>query len=248
MASFLYVFPHPDDESFGPAPLIAQQQRQGHDVHLLTLTRGEATSQRDRLGLTKEEMAETRYQEMMDVAEVLRLASIRVLQYPDGALAETSPLMLEDTVAEHLHRTRADVVVTYPVHGVSGHPDHLVAHAVVKRVVCAFRSEGIDYPKRLAFFTLAAPPPDADRPEHLRHSPDALIDCTVDLDPADMETAERALDCYETYQPVIEEHQPLQSLHGQVHLEMFGEDFDPVVSALDAGLSENGTPQGLTIP
>ena len=248
MASFLYIFPHPDDESFGPAPLIARQQRQGHDVHLLTLTRGEATSQRERLGLTKEEMAETRYQEMMDVADVLRLASIRVLQYPDGALAEKNPLMLEDTVGEHLHRTQADVVVTYPVHGVSGHPDHLVTHAVVKRVVCAFRREGIDYPQRLAFFTLAAPPPDAERPDHLRHSPSALIDCTVDLEASDMETAKRALDCYETYQPVIEEHQPLQSLHGQVHLEFFGEDLDPVATTLDAGLAGNGVGTGLTIP
>lgn len=247
MASILYVFPHPDDESFGPAPLIAQQRRQGHDVHLLTLTRGEATSQRERLGLSKEEMAETRYQEMMDVADVLDLSSIRVLQYPDGGLAETNPLMLEDTVAEHIHRTEADVVVTYPVHGVSGHPDHLVAHAVVKRVVCVFRSEGIGYPKRLAFFTLAAPTEDAERADHLHHSPDDLIDCVIDLSDDDLEVGQRALDCYETYQPVIEKHQPLQSLQGQIHLEFFEEALDPVATELSDGLGdEDGL--ALTIP
>ncbi|MFB6097545.1 MAG: PIG-L family deacetylase, partial [Salinibacter sp.] len=102
MATFLYVFPHPDDECFGPAPGIVQQRRDGHEVHLLTLTRGEATSQRDRLGLSKAEMAETRYQEMQDVAEVLDLNSLTVLEYPDGNLSELNPLVLEDEVTEHL--------------------------------------------------------------------------------------------------------------------------------------------------
>jgi hypothetical protein len=31
----LYVFPHPDDESFGPARAMAAQKRQGHAVYLL---------------------------------------------------------------------------------------------------------------------------------------------------------------------------------------------------------------------
>jgi LmbE family N-acetylglucosaminyl deacetylase len=247
MASILYVFPHPDDESFGPAPLLARQRQQGHDVHLLTLTRGEATSQRERLGLSKDEMAETRYEEMMDVAGVLDLASIRVLQYPDGGLPEQNPLMLEDTVAEHLHRTEADVVVTYPVHGVSGHPDHLVTHAIVKRVVCAFVREGIDYPRRLAFFTLAAPSDDTDRPPHLQHSPDGLIDCVIPLSDDDVATGKEALHCYTTYRPVIEEHTPIDSLGGRIHLEFFGETFDPVATDVCADLARADTPW-LTIP
>jgi LmbE family N-acetylglucosaminyl deacetylase len=32
----LYVYPHPDDESFGPALAIARQVREGHRVFLLT--------------------------------------------------------------------------------------------------------------------------------------------------------------------------------------------------------------------
>jgi LmbE family N-acetylglucosaminyl deacetylase len=35
----LYVFPHPDDESFGPAPAIAAQIRNANKVYLLTLTK-----------------------------------------------------------------------------------------------------------------------------------------------------------------------------------------------------------------
>ena len=46
----LYIYPHPDDESFGPAGVMAKQRREGHEVHLLTLTRGGATRQRHRYG------------------------------------------------------------------------------------------------------------------------------------------------------------------------------------------------------
>ena len=56
----LYIFPHPDDESFGPAPAIAAQRRQDDEVYLLTLTKGEATKQRHRLGVSKKEMREIR--------------------------------------------------------------------------------------------------------------------------------------------------------------------------------------------
>jgi LmbE family N-acetylglucosaminyl deacetylase len=238
MASFLYVFPHPDDECFGPAPALARQRRAGHDVHLLTLTRGEATSQRKRLGYSKAEMAEVRYQEMEAVAEALDLTSLTVTEYPDGALAEWDPLVLEDEIASHLHDRAPDVVVTYPVHGISGHPDHLVTHAVVKRVVCALRRDGVAYPKRLAFFTLPPAPDAAQRPEHLQSSPSSLIDCVLPVDDEALATAREALHCYATYRPVIEEHQPLRSVEDGVSFEVFGEDHDPPLSALTEGLDQ----------
>ena len=232
MATFLYIFPHPDDECFGPVPGIARQLREGHDVHLLTLTRGEATSQRERLGYSKAEMAEARYQEMQDVADTLGLTSLTVLEYPDGELAELNPLLLEDEVADHLHDTEPDVVVTYPVHGVSGHPDHLVTHAVVKRVACALRSDGAPFPRRLAFFTLPPPPEDAERAAHLRHSPPELIDCEFSFQSTDLDTGREALYCYETYRPVIEKHQPLESVGDHLSYEIFGETHDPPLSTL----------------
>ncbi|HKL87909.1 MAG TPA: PIG-L family deacetylase [Salinibacter sp.] len=232
MATVLYVFPHPDDECFGPAPALARQRRKGHEVHLLTLTRGEATSQRERLGYSKAEMADARYQEMQNVAEALDLSSLTVLEYPDGNLAELDPLVLEEEIAGHVHATEPDVVVTYPVHGISGHPDHLVSHAVVKRLACALRSDGAAHPRRLAFFTLAPPEENTDRPAHLRHSPSGLIDCVVPVTETDLDTAHDALYCYETYRPVIEEHQPLQSVTDGVHFEIFAESHDPPLSSL----------------
>jgi LmbE family N-acetylglucosaminyl deacetylase len=181
-------------------------------------------------------MADVRYQEMQNVADVLDLTSLTVLEYPDGQLAELNPLVLEEEIASHVHDTEPDVLVTYPVHGISGHPDHLVAHAVAKRLACALRADGAPHPRRLAFFTLPPASEDDDRPAHLRHSPPSLIDCVVEVEDTDLETAREALHCYETYRPVIDEHRPLQSVTDGVRFECFGESHAPPLTSLHAEL------------
>lgn len=110
----LYVFPHPDDESFGPAPAIAKQRRQGHEVHLLTLTRGGATKVRHDMGLTVEEMGKVRVAEMEAMARELDLTSTTVLDFPDSGLKEMDPREIESAVAQHIEKLRAPVVVSYP--------------------------------------------------------------------------------------------------------------------------------------
>lgn len=239
---FLYVFPHPDDESFGPALAIAKQRRQGHEVHLLTLTRGGATRQRHRLGLSVEQMGEVRYREMQRVAEVLDLSHMTVLDLPDSGLKDLDPLGLEEVVRGHIDRSRPDVLVTYPTHGVSGFQDHLVTHAVVKRVFCELRAfaggadETLWAPHRLAFFTLRA----SEEPDgifRLQVSNDEEIDCVVEVAPEDLERARAALACYETYRETIAEADPLRRVGTGVCFEIFGESHQPPLDDLTAGLS-----------
>lgn len=219
----LYVFPHPDDESFGPAPALARQQREGHAVHLLTLTRGGATRQRHRLGLSVEAMGEVRRREMEGVAEVLALASLTVLDFPDGGLKHLDPRQIERAVEERVRAVRPDVLVTYAVHGISGHPDHLVAHAVVKHLFCRLRDEGPEAPRRLALFTLADWPDDGERPVPLRRSKPEEIGVLETFSEADLARGHAALACYETYRETIEEHRPLEQVARGVPFELFGE-------------------------
>ena len=210
---------------------MARQRRQGHAVSLLTLTKGEATTQRDRLGYSREKMAQVRYEEMQDVAEVLDLADLTVMDFPDGGLDDLNPRRLEDVVRAQIEEISPDVVVTYAVHGISGHPDHLVTHAVVKRVWCALREEDGGAPKRLAFFTLREDGK-TDRPAHLKGSADALIDCAVPFEEEDHKKAKAALDCYATYQQVIARHQPLKHMAEGVCFELFQEDYTPPLDDL----------------
>ena len=231
----LYVFPHPDDESFGPAPGMAQQLRQGHEVYLLTLTRGEATKQRERYGFSKEKMGAVRYDEMQAVARTLCLTGLTVLDFPDGGLQHLDPREIEDALTAHIAGVQPAVVVTYAVHGISGHPDHLVGHAVVKRVFCALRAEGASYLQRLAFFTLTEPAPPG-RPAHLKSSPAEAVDCVLKPLPEDLEQGERALACYETYQAVVQAHDPLSQVRDGIAFELYQENFDPPLADLFAGL------------
>src|SRR5690606_22538431 len=224
MASVLYVFPHPDDESFGPGPAIARQRREGHAVHLLTLTKGGATKQRHRLGLSVEEMGAVREREMRCVAGVLDLSSMVVLDLPDGGLKVRDPREIERVIEARIEAVRPDVLVTYAVHGISGHPDHLVCHAVVKRLFCCLQDERPDIaPRRLALFSLADWPDDGERPVALNRPRPEDIGVLETFTEDDLAKGYAALDCYETYRETIEQHRPLSQMQRGVPFELFGE-------------------------
>lgn len=230
----LYIFPHPDDESFGPAPAISAQLRQGHEVYLLTLTRGEATKQRHKLGVNKKEMGEIRYLEMKCVENILELTGMTVLDLPDGELKNMNPILIEEAVESHIHQLKPDVVITYAVHGISGFHDHLVTHAVVKRVFCQLKGiEKYNYPKRLAFFTRRGEV-DTGGKFRLEASKDeeiAFIEICIDEDMAKFKSA---LDCYESYKEVIEASNVRKVVTNEVPFEIFGEELkEPLKSLTD---------------
>lgn len=241
MTAFLYVFPHPDDESFGPAAAMHRQRREGHDVHLLTLTRGGATKVRHELGLSVEEMGAVRRREMDGVAEVLELSSLTVLDLPDSGLKEMDPREIETAVRAEIERLAPDVAVTYPVHGISGFADHLVTHATVKRAWCELVDDG-GPGRRLAFHTLASVP-EGDRPVRLTASSADEIDCLVRASPADLEAQRRALACYETYRAKIEAIDPVSVTGDEIAFEIFREAHDPPLADLGAGLASDPRPQ-----
>lgn len=231
----LYIFPHPDDESFGPAPAMSAQLRQGHEVHLLTLTKGEATKQRFRLGISKQEMGEVRYKEMQCVEKILGLTSMTVLDLPDNALKKMNPIEIEEVVEDQLHRLQPDVIVTYAVHGISGFEDHLVTHAVVKRVYCKMREEEAGYPKRLAFFTRMGEVI-TDGKFRLEASKEEEIGYVEKCSEEDMQKFRDALDCYETYRQVIQESKVKEVTTPDVPFEIFGEETESRLKSIVDGI------------
>lgn len=230
----LYVFPHPDDESFGPALAMARQRRSGHSIHLLTLTRGGATRQRHQLGLSVDEMGAVRHAEMLEVGRVLGLDSMTVLDHPDSGLGDLDPRTVEQDVIASIQAVQPSVVVTYAPLGVSGFRDHVVTHAVVKRAWCEVAA-GAPYLKRLALFTVG-PEVEQSGPFTLHPSRAEDIDCIVPVDRESMETARRALACYRTYQSTIEAADPLKHFTRGVPFELWRESFETPVDDLVASL------------
>ena len=232
---FLYVFPHPDDESFGPAAAMHAQLRAGHEVYLLTLTRGGATKQRHKLGLSVEEMGEVRYQEMLAVEKTLGLSGMSVLDLPDSGMKYMDPRAIELIVAEQIEVIRPDILVSYPVHGISGFHDHLVMHAVIKNVYLDLKDEGADYLRRLAFFTVRYQGDGTFKKGSdfiIKQSLDEEIDCSVPVDEADHQALQRALACYATYQEVVKQTGVADMFRDAVHFEIFNESFDPPLTDL----------------
>ncbi len=238
--NILYIFPHPDDESFGPAGVIDAQVKQGHQVHLLTLTKGGATQQRHKLGLSVEEMGDLRYQEMLKVKASLGLSQMKVLDYPDSGLTELDPRRLEKEIESYINELKPKLVITYPVHGGSGYHDHLVTYAVVKRVFLDMQEAGADYLKRLAFFTM----PDSGEPTflpsgwpRLKLSDASLIDAVIPLQSENIQAMKDALLCYESYQAIVETTGVIEKIGDRVHFEIFDEDFSPSLKSLTEGLN-----------
>lgn len=236
----LYVFPHPDDESFGPARVMHKQLRDGHEVYLLTLTRGGATKQRHRLGLSVEAMGEVRYQEMLEVEKVLGLSGMTVLDLPDSGLKEMDPRDIEKVVQAEIERVEPNVLMTYPVHGISGFHDHLVIHAVMKRVFLEMK-ESRPWLQRLAFFTLAEADASDTPIARLHFSTTDEIDCIVTVDDADVDMNRSALDCYVTYQETIAKSGIKEKMGKRMAAEFFQEFFDPPVGDVFAGLKSSGS-------
>ena len=226
---FLYILPHPDDESFGPGPVISKYLREGHEVHLLTLTKGGATRQRFKFNYSIEEMGEVRYKEMLEVKKTLGLTSMTVLNLPDSGLKNMDPRVLENIIKEYTLRIKPDILITYPVYGVSGFYDHLACHAVVKRVFAEIR-DFPGAPKRLAFFGLTEEEVVKSKHFDLKPFTEKEIDCIVTVDDKDINIGKKALDCYVTYKETIEKTGIKDMLCHKNPFEFFDESFSPPLS------------------
>lgn len=231
----LYIFPHPDDESFGPACAMSRQKRDGHEVYLLTLTKGGATKQRHKYGYSVDEMGEVRAKEMECVEDVLKLDGMTILDFPDSGLKHVDPRELEVAIEKEIMSVEPEVVVTYAVHGISGFHDHLISHAVVKRAFVDLISRA-PFLKRLALFTISEDMAKVSDHFSLSHSTAEEIDCVVPVDDIDVARANRALDCYETFQETIEKSGVRRTLGPNVYFEIFGERHDPPLKDLFEGI------------
>jgi N-acetyl-1-D-myo-inositol-2-amino-2-deoxy-alpha-D-glucopyranoside deacetylase len=153
----LFVFPHPDDESFGPGGTIARYAREGAAVHYACATRGEVGSvtpemlepfghlpEDQRLGALREG-------ELRCAAEKLGLAGLHLLGYRDSGMSGTAdnrdprafvnadPDRVTGQLVKLIRDIRPQVVVTFDPFGGYGHPDHIFAH---HRATEAFHAAG----------------------------------------------------------------------------------------------------------
>ncbi|HEU0266197.1 MAG TPA: PIG-L deacetylase family protein [Candidatus Saccharimonadaceae bacterium] len=124
------IFAHPDDEAFGPSGYFIKEVHDGTELHLITLTLGEAGMNPD----GHADLAAVREKEWRRGGELMGAASMHFLGFKDGQLNNTSMIVaskkLVELVGETISGAPNDVVIdfiTSDLNGISGHIDHIVA-------------------------------------------------------------------------------------------------------------------------
>ena len=104
----LGIYAHPDDAEISAGGTLAKWVAAGREVHLLVLTNGDrGSSDRSR---DRAELAATRLVETEAAAEVLGLASVRVMGTHDGELVNTE--VVREAVVRRIREVRAETVVS----------------------------------------------------------------------------------------------------------------------------------------
>ena len=137
--TILGIFPHPDDEAYTAAGTLALAAANGHAVHLLCATKGEAGQSSDPALSTPEKLAERRAEELARSCAAIGAQPPHFLNYRDGRLEAVDVPEAVGRIVTVIRAVRPDVVVTLGPDGVYGHPDHIALH---KLVTPAFRSAG----------------------------------------------------------------------------------------------------------
>lgn len=130
-----FIYAHPDDETFGCSYLIRQIADEGGCPVLLTATRGDAGKTGHLEPMSKEELAALRELELEKAVGILGMSAAEQLGMKDGKLGEVEAGLLQEKIVDFLRRHQADIVVTFPEDGLSGHRDHIVIHHAVKEIV-----------------------------------------------------------------------------------------------------------------
>jgi LmbE family N-acetylglucosaminyl deacetylase len=130
---FIFVFAHPDDETFSSGGTIAKLTAQKHKVNLITATKGEAGEPGNPPITTREKIGEVREQELRRAAKILGISTIHFLGFIDGKVRYVRNKNLQGKILSILKKEKPDVIITFDKTGGSNHPDHkAVSRATTK--------------------------------------------------------------------------------------------------------------------
>lgn len=124
------IFAHPDDEAFGPSGTLLMETRAGTELHLITLTLGDAGTNPDNVP----DLGDVREKEWRQAGELMGATSMHYLGYKDGRLCNESLIeagaKIVELIADIIKDAPADTqieLMSSDLNGISGHIDHIVA-------------------------------------------------------------------------------------------------------------------------
>lgn len=139
----LVVYAHPDDESFGPAAVLAKYAREGAKVYGLVATRGEHGNTDLQPRPAPRELGRLRERDLRDAAAIIGFAHLDILNYEDGTLEGVPTEELEEQILDAIRRYHPQVVITFGPGGITRHSDHVAIHRAAVAAFCRALAEGL---------------------------------------------------------------------------------------------------------
>jgi LmbE family N-acetylglucosaminyl deacetylase len=123
--TLLFIYAHPDDESFSGAGTVMQCAAAGARSVLVTATLGERGRAGDPPVCDPRDLADCRARELREAAAIIGFDELYLLNYPDRDLADAPADEIRASLVMYIRRARPAVVLTFDPNGVNRHPDHV---------------------------------------------------------------------------------------------------------------------------
>lgn len=124
------IFAHPDDEAFGPSGTLLMETKAGAQLHLITLTTGQAGMNPDNYP----DLGTIREQEWRTAGKLMGATRMHALGFEDGHLdnialqkAATQIITIVEDVLAMADEDAVVELMSIDTNGITGHIDHIVA-------------------------------------------------------------------------------------------------------------------------
>ncbi|TCS93424.1 PIG-L deacetylase family protein [Hazenella coriacea] len=193
----LYVFAHPDDETFTCGGTIAHNTTLGFHQILYCATQGDRGKTGNPPVCTPEALGETRKHELTRAAQILGIDQIILHDFGDGTLHQQPLERFVQDLVKYLELEQPDIIITFPPSGISGHMDHQVISKATLQAV-----EQTTFPTKLYYIVI--PESIAQNLSYQIHAtPDEWVSKVIDVTPY-LEKIGRALQEHKTQHLSIE--------------------------------------------
>ncbi len=127
----LVIFPHADDEALSAGGVLSKLAGNGANLRWIILTKGEKGTPN---GEINESLKQIRIDESRHTAEILHVDSVIQGDFPDGGL-NSADKKLNQYIEQQIDDFKPDLVLTYDLSGLYGHPDHIAASEITTRII-----------------------------------------------------------------------------------------------------------------
>jgi LmbE family N-acetylglucosaminyl deacetylase len=137
MRTALFIYAHPDDETFGAAGTICLLRAKGWRVVLACATLGEMGKCGDPPVCAPEELPAVREAELRDAACALDISALHLLGYADQSLASAPPDEMRRKLVGIIRAERPALAFSFDPNGFNVHPDHVAISRFASDAIAA---------------------------------------------------------------------------------------------------------------